>query len=215
MSREFGYGSTFFHQKIADAGDDCQSGSDPLTKAWGKVIDALRDVAWSISSVEAGDAGARDLKIESVKALRGVREALYGIEALTSEVVDVQKDTVNGIVGSLAVVSDVAPDSVTVRLPAGFAKVVEDQVTVRLPAGFAKVVEDQPQRWHLIEGAIDEAVRRKKGYGWTRTSSSSGGGSDEVHYYTNDKTAWRLKKQVRAALANGDVAAALALLEEK
>jgi hypothetical protein len=199
MSREFGYGSTFFHQKIADAGDDCQSGSDPLTKAWGKVIDALRDVAWSISSVEAGDAGASDLKIESVKALRGVREALYGIEALTSEVVDVQKDTVNGIVGSLAVVSDVAPDS----------------VTVRLPAGFAKVVEDQPQRWHLIEGAIDEAVRRKKGYGWTRTSSSSGGGSDEVHYYTNDKTAWRLKKQVRAALANGDVAAALALLEEK
>lgn len=199
MSREFGYGSTFFHQKIADAGDDCRSGSDPLTQAWGKVIDALRDVAWSISSVEAGDAGASDLKIESVKALRGVREALYGIEALTSEVVDVQKDTVNSIIGSLAVVSDVAPDS----------------VTVRLPAGFAKVVEDQPQRWHLIEGAIDEAVRRKKGYGWTRTSSSSGGGSDEVHYYTNDKTAWRVKKQVRAALANGDVAAALALLEEK
>lgn len=199
MSREFGYGSTFFHQKIADAGDDCRSGSDPLTQAWGKVIDALRDVAWSISSVEAGDAGPSDLKIESVKALRGVREALYGIEALTSEVVDVQKDTVNSIIGSLAVVSDVAPDS----------------VTVRLPAGFAKVVEDQPQRWHLIEGAIDEAVRRKKGYGWTRTSSSSGGGSDEVHYYTNDKTAWRVKKQVRAALANGDVAAALALLEEK
>lgn len=199
MSREFGYGSTFFHQKIADAGDDCQSGSDPLTKAWGKVIDALRDVAWSISSVEAGDAGVSDLKIESVKALRRVREALYGIEALTLEVVDVQKNTVNAIVGSLAVVSDVAPDS----------------VTVRLPAGFAKVVEDQPQRRHLIEGAIDEAVRRKKGYGWTRISSSSGGGSDEVHYYTNDKTAWRLKEQVRAALANGDVAAALALLEEK
>lgn len=199
MSGEFGFGEIFFHQKIDAASDDCRSGTEPLTHAWGKVLDAMHDVAWSISLVEQGDEGTAALKIESVKALRAVREALYRVEALTSEVVDVQRETINGIIGSIAVVSDVPPDL----------------VTVHLPDGFSKVIEQQPQRTYMIEKAIDEVVRRKKGYGWTRTSSTSGGGSNhEIHYYTNDKTAWRVRKEVRAALLNGDVAAALALLGE-
>lgn len=198
MSREFG-SEPFFHYKISDAADDCRGGSDPLTLAWGGVIDAMRDVAWSISSVEAGDAGSPSLGIESVTALRKVRDALNKVELLTSYVVDVQRDTVDGIIGSLAVVSDVSADV----------------VMVRLPFSAKKLIDDQPQRSALIRGAIDEAVRRKKGYGWTMSSSHIGDGDDcEVHYYTNDKSAWRVKNEVRAAILNGDLAAALSLLGE-
>ena len=197
VSREFG-SEPFFHHKISDAADDCRGGSDPLTLAWGGVIDAMRDVAWSISSVEAGDTGSPSLAIESVEALRKVRDALCRVEILTSYVVDVQRETVNGIIGGLAVVSDVS----------------DDMVMVRLPFSAKKLIDDQPQRSALIRGAIDEAVRRKKGYGWTMASSQIGDGDFEAHHYTNDKSAWRVKSEVRAAILSGDLAAALSLLGE-
>ena len=197
VSREFG-SEPFFHQKIANAADDCRSGSDPLTLAWGGVIEAMRDVAWSISSVEAGDAGSPSLGIESVKALRKVRDALCRVEILTSYVVDVQRETVNGIIGGLAVVSDVSADL----------------IMVRLPFSAKKLIDDQPQRSALIRGAIDEVVRCKKGYGWTMASSHIGNDDCEVHHYTNDKSAWRVKSEVRAAILSGDLAAALALLDQ-
>lgn len=201
MSREFGdYDGGFFHNKVANAAGDARGGHHPLTLAWGKVLEAMQDVAWSISSVEAGDSSPSDLQIVSVKALRLVRDALYGVDALTRETIDVQRDAVRGIVTGLARVE----------------KIDDTNVKVFMPQGWSAAVDEMPQRYALIQSAIDDVVRTKMGgYGWSLSSSGGGGGSKvDYYHYVKSTEAWRLKGQVRAALSNGDVAAALRLLDE-
>lgn len=195
MSREFGDDDGgYFHTKVANAASDARGGNHPLTLAWGKVLEAMEDVAWSISSVEAGDSSGSDLQIASVKALRAVRDALYGVDALTRETVDIQRDVVRSLAMSLARVE----------------KVDDKNVKVIMPSGWSEAVEQMPQRYALIQSAIDDVVRIKMGgYGWSLSSWSS-----SVYHYVKSNEAWRLKGEVRKALANGDVASALRLLDE-
>ena len=199
MSREFGdHSGGFFHQKVAGAADDARGGDNPLTNAWGKVLDAMRDVAWTIASVEAGDAGNSDLQMASVAAAKQVRDALYGVDVLIRDVIDVQRESVRAIIEALARV-----------------EVCDDEVKVFLPCGFYEKIADQPQRLDLIRRALADIVRQHtKSYGWVHTSSSSGGSSNfETHRYAKASTVWHLKGQVRAALADGKVAEALKMLD--
>lgn len=56
MSREFGdYISGYMHDKVSYAADDCAIGHEPLTRAFGRLLRVLADVAYDIASIEAGD----------------------------------------------------------------------------------------------------------------------------------------------------------------
>lgn len=58
MSREFGsYNGGFFHEQIEQAADDCLAGIDKTTQLWGAFLKEFYDVAYAISTSEAGDSG--------------------------------------------------------------------------------------------------------------------------------------------------------------
>lgn len=82
MSREFGsYHGGYFHDKIRNAAEDCrEEGRDPLTKLWGSFLEEFAEVAYAISTSEAGDSGTYYPIMETIKRMQELKRRLEVVE---------------------------------------------------------------------------------------------------------------------------------------
>ncbi len=95
MSREFGSdASGYFHQQMQNAADDCLDGRDKLTKLWGAFFKEFYDVAYAISTSEAGDSGPDFPILETIKKLPALKDKFNQIENYCSVFDDVAQKAI-------------------------------------------------------------------------------------------------------------------------
>ncbi len=101
MSREFGdeLMSGFMHQKIEYAAEDCKHGRYELTHKLGDVLKSLSDIAYSVSSAEAGDAIEGDAIINAIKELKSLKASVQRLEDYLKPYDDVMKSTIRSLHG--------------------------------------------------------------------------------------------------------------------
>jgi len=81
MSREFGEAvGGFFHDKLRYAVEDAEGGKSPYTKVIGEVLVPLAEMAWQVSSVEAGDASEEAVISSILQHLPGLKRAVQHLE---------------------------------------------------------------------------------------------------------------------------------------
>ena len=96
MSREFGsYGGTgYFDSKIESVADDLAKGSCELTRLWGKWFEEFYDIAYAIANCEAGDSGAYDPILTTIKKLSALKQTMAAIEEYLRVFEDVMEEVV-------------------------------------------------------------------------------------------------------------------------
>ena len=101
MSREFGsYENGYFHQQIQQGAKDCLEGNDELTRLWGKFLEEFYEVAYAISTSEAGDSGPYRPIIENLNRMTALQDRLDDIKSFLEIFDDVAKRAVSEYIDS-------------------------------------------------------------------------------------------------------------------
>ncbi len=99
MSREFGsYESGYFHYQMELAADDCLGGGDELTRLWGAFFKEFKEIAYAISSSEAGDSSPAYPIFENIKRMDALEKNLSAIKSYLDVYRRVADDAVEGYV---------------------------------------------------------------------------------------------------------------------
>lgn len=82
MSREFGNTTDiYFHDKIKYAAEDCADDiNHSITKMWGKFLEIFYEVAYDVSTYEAGDALIQHTIQDQLDSIEKMRKQLDKIE---------------------------------------------------------------------------------------------------------------------------------------
>lgn len=96
MSREFGEesGYMFFHGKIQSAKEDLEDASFDFHKKFIPLFEDLYEIAYAISSVEAGDSGEARSIIKTIQKIDSLRKNISNIEDSLRPYQDVMEQAV-------------------------------------------------------------------------------------------------------------------------
>lgn len=203
MSREFGdHNGGFFHDKVRGAAEDASAGRHEVTRAWGKVLEAMQDVTYAIASDEAGDSGPDFPIRESFNAVRGVKAALAGVEAAISTHRSVARDEVKDVLRALLPEPWQEDGRILIDVPkATTNKALDGHFYDR----FSEALREHVNEW---------AHRNKVAGTWVSGGSSgSSTSSTWKHCFVLASDGWQKGEAIRAALVAGDVAAAIRIID--
>lgn len=96
MSREFGqYNNGYFHDNIRRAIEDLKEESrEEFHKEFIPLFEELYEIAWAISSVEAGDSGLYRSINETIERLPAVKKSLAKLEDYLEPYSEVAREAV-------------------------------------------------------------------------------------------------------------------------
>jgi hypothetical protein len=72
--------SGFMHHKIQYAAEDCDQGQYELTHKLAHILKSLENIAYSVSSIEAGDDAEGSAILDTIKELPKVKAAVDDLE---------------------------------------------------------------------------------------------------------------------------------------
>lgn len=191
MSREFGDTiGGFFHDKLRYAVEDAESGTLTYTRAVGKVLQPLAEIAWHVSSVEAGDSSTEAV-VSSI--LQHLPELRLAVDALAQSVYSHQR-----------VADDAAYQAVKQFLP---VPQWEDQKKKIVSLEVMRDALEVEQPLHVREQQERLFLRRVREFAqdWnlTRSSVTSNGNGKTIWRYSPWNEAGLLRKEnqrLRAAV---------------
>lgn len=119
MSREFGeYGGCgYFHDKIAKAKEDAESGDTRGAKVMAALLAPLADMAYAVASEEAGDAGEDMVVSRFAKAFPALRSALHAVENFIEPAVDYAAEIMARELEPRCIVKKISDTSWEIALP--------------------------------------------------------------------------------------------------
>lgn len=98
MSREFGdehyYSKGFMHERVRQAAEVCWGSRSELTQTFGQLLDELAEVAYAISTAEAGDSTEAYPILETIERLPLIRRRVDALDAFVANYRDVAKRAV-------------------------------------------------------------------------------------------------------------------------
>lgn len=165
MSREFGEGSTFFHNKIRDAHEDALSGGSRGAKVLAQFLEPLAEIAYDVSGEEAGDSSESSV-IGCCHIVYGkLQNAMYALSGFLDPSIELAAKALSQVL-KYEIIEQTKPGELGINVWRGNT--------------------DSVRYDDILNRALLMIARKHKNGLWHRTSCGGSMNSDYVTYYFSD-----------------------------